>query len=874
MLTRRILFSKFFHGPILYKRNILIKNDIPEFIKRVNFNSVQKNNNDKVKNLNIQNNKNEEYANTKENCDNIKNPYFNDILKKHDKKNPHVIPNFIIDFFSERSIDNKKKIHINKYKKVLLEYIQYKIEFSKDGSNKHHINFVDIFSMLYFCYMERIYDLDILTELSKQFDNIYKSKNTKDLLNNININYLMMMFYYFSFLKVKNGTLDNILRDFIINNEDVEPILIYKYFECLSLLSEVHDNNKIVPIIEIFIENFYNFNNYILLNILQFLYKMNFFDKNIFSLLTRKINKNVYEQNANLFEVCMLSRIYALYKNENITFNNYLLDDLMQSITRHEDNFQNDVLYEVVDKDHDKKVDTENDSSNIKQLNDNNNNNNNNNYNNNNDNIEQYDNPDSININSNNDNIEQYDNPHSINVNSNNDIHNNNETNDNGIHNLYIQEIENINRDNYTLFKNILYNDGLNFYSFFLNSKSTNKNLLKNKENIHIEINNDKKKSTPKILYMSQWDKLFFYDDYKTKDIKNEPFINLHNNKNCKNNNINNKENIHIDKYINMYNDFIRENLYYEFNYKKMIDVFKNICTHLDNTKIEIYINKKHNILSYNNNQICRYRKKLLFIDNYYIGHIFYIIDSMLSLNMHHNSSNFNKLQNKVLNLIKNNETYIIENFDSKEIKSVLIFLVLTDRYYKESFIYSITHRIIDLYINNLCDAKTLSIYLYNLLAFTKQAVVKKNRFNHTIRNVLYNSYLWLNNNKNLSNQQDQNKKIIFYNNIKVTNYTLLQILSIYVCKNVYFISLPILASLLRSFSYLSFNDINFYNVFIPLFLKHITYLTNVDILNITQAYNRQKIKNKYFYYLLSKQYQNANSKDTKKSSVEIKLIG
>ncbi|KNG77572.1 hypothetical protein PFMG_03596 [Plasmodium falciparum IGH-CR14] len=39
-------------------------------------------------------------------------------------------------------------------------------------------------------------------------------------------------------------------------------------------------------------------------------------------------------------------------------------------------------------------------------------------------------------------------------------------------------------------------------------------------------------------------------------------------------------------------------------------------------------------------------------------------------------------------------------------------------------------------------------------------------------------------------------------------------------------------------------------------------------------AYNRQKINNKYFYYLLSKQYQNANSKDNKKSSVEVKLIG
>ncbi|ETW28480.1 hypothetical protein PFFCH_04111 [Plasmodium falciparum FCH/4] len=857
MLTRRILFSRYFHGPSLYKRYILIKNDIPEFIKRVNFNSMQKNNNDKddkVKNLNIQNNKNEEYAHTKENCDNIKSPFFNDILKKHDKKNPDVIPNFIIDFFTKESTDDKKNIYINEYKNVLLEFIQYKIEFSKDDSNKHQIKFVDIFSMLYFCYMERIYDLDFLTELSKQFDNIYKSKNTKDLLNNININYLMMMFYYFSFLKVSNGTLDNILRDFIINNEEVEPVLIYKYFECLSLLSDVHDNNKIVPIIEIFIENFYNFNNYILLNILQFLHKMNFFDKNIFSLLTRKINKNVYEQNANLFEVCMLSRIYALYKNENITFNNYLLDDLIQTITRHEDNFQNDELYEEEDKEYYNKVDKENDSSNIKQLNNNNNNN---------------------------DHIEQFNNPDSININSNNDIDKNNETNDNDIHNLYIQEIKNINRDNYTLFKNSLYNDGLNFYSFFLNSKSTNKNLFKKKENIHIEINNDKKKSTSKMLHMSQWDKLFFYEDYKTKDIKNEPFINMHKNKNGNNNNnnnknknIDNKENLHIDKYINMYNDFIRENLYYEFNYQKMIDVFKNICIHLDNTKIAIYINKKDNMLSCNNNKICRYRKKLLFIDNYYIGHIFYIIDSMLSLNMHHNSSNFNKLQNKVLNLIKNNETYIIDNFDSKEIKSVLIFLVHTDRYYKESFIYSITHRIIDLYINNLCDAKTLSIYLYNLLAFTKQTIVKKNRFNHTIKNVVYNTYLWLNNNKNVSNEQGQNNKILFYNNIKVTNYTLLQILSIYICKNVYFISLPILASLLRSFSYLSFNDINFYNVFIPLFLKHIKYLKNVDILNITQAYNRQKINNKYFYYLLSKQYQNANSKDNKKSSVEVKLIG
>ncbi|KOB87399.1 hypothetical protein PFDG_03616 [Plasmodium falciparum Dd2] len=242
---------------------------------------------------------------------------------------------------------------------------------------------------------------------------------------------------------------------------------------------------------------------------------------------------------------------------------------------------------------------------------------------------------------------------------------------------------------------------------------------------------NDTKKSTSKMLPMSQWDKLFFYEDYKTKDIKNEPFINMHKNKNGNNNNnnnknknIDNKENLHIDKYINMYNDFIRENLYYEFNYQKMIDVFKNICIHLDNTKTAIYINKKDNMLSCNNNKICRYRKKLLFIHNYYIGHILYIIDSMLSLNMHHNSSHSNKLQHHVLNLINNNETYITDNFDSKQTQS------------------------------------------------------------------------------------------------------------------------------------------------------HIKYLKNVDILNITQAYNRQKINNKYFYYLLSKQYQNANSKDNKKSSVEVKLIG
>lgn len=413
---------------------------------------------------------------------------------------------------------------------------------------------------------------------------------------------------------------------------------------------------------------------------------------------------------------------------------------------------------------------------------------------------------------------------------------NNNETNS------YIDEIKNIDRTNYFMFKNSLYNDGINFYSFFVNSKTENREKYKKETNMNISftipIKNDNNFEKSKTDENNTWHDIFDNDvKHKNKDINNKPFINIKN------------EDINDDKIVKMCNEYLKENILYEFNHIQLVNIFKNISEIFNKDIIKIdNINISEDIDIYTNNyndenKIIHYKKKLLFIENYYIGHIFFIVDSLLSLNVHHaNKKDFTNLENKVFNLIKNNENYIITNFDSNEIKSVLIFLSQTNKIYKESFIYCLTHRIADLYINNLCTAKILAIYLHNLLHFTKHKISKKNRFNHTIRNVIYNTYPWLNSNKNSHNIQTTNsinsEITNIYNNIKVKNYSLLQLLSIYICKNVYFMSLSTLTSILRSFSYFSFNDVNFYNVFIPLFMKHMDNLANVDILNITQVAN------------------------------------
>ncbi|CRG95871.1 conserved Plasmodium protein, unknown function [Plasmodium gallinaceum] len=761
--------------------------------------------------------KEKDNSNLKEDANNMKNNY-NDTINIYDKKKPNFIINFVLNLFVEKHNKENKIQYINEFKNELNKYLR-----SSDSNiscSKNQITFTNIFAILYLCYKEKIFDLEFLSKLSEKFDELFKSKNEKEILNSDNINYFIMFFYYFSYLNVKNITLNNKIKDFIINNE-VDPLIIYKYLESLSLIND--ENNNITPVVQIFVETFYDYNNYLLLKILQFLHNLNYIDRDIFFLLTKKLNKNIYNENGNLYELCMLSRIYALYKKENITFFNYLYEDLMINITKYEDNFQNDENYYVNELENNEKKKFEN--GNEKR------------------------------------NIEKIDK-----ILSNNDSNIlNDEENHKEVADSYIHEIENMNRDNYFFFKNSLYNDGLNFYPFFISSKTTNKECFKTKQKLNINFTNNENKSKDDNAHISKWNKMFFYEEYKMKDIKNEKFVNCEDNKS-------------EDEIIEVNSKFLKENLYYEFSYEKLVEIFVNISNQLDNLKIDI--NKKDVVIISNYDKMIQYKKKLLFIENYYIGHIFHIIDSMLSLNIHHNCAYFDKLKKKILNLIKNNESYIIDNFDSNEIKSLLIFLAHINKYYKESFIYCITHRMVDLYINGLCKPETLSIFFYNLLSFTKKKIVKKNRFNHTIRNTIYNSYFWLNDNKNIT-KEDNNistleKKEIsnIYNNIKVKNHTLLQLLSIYICKNVYFISLPTLASLLRSLSYLSFNNFNFYNVFIPLFLKHIENLKNVDILNITQAYNKQKIKNKYFYYLLSKQYQNNYSNKLKNSEPKIKLIG
>ncbi|CAD2100054.1 conserved Plasmodium protein, unknown function [Plasmodium vinckei] len=766
---------------------------------------------------------------------------FSEFINMRENKEKGYFPNMVLKILSDKNGEEEKKRLINEYKECISKYfeVENKINLNQKKKKKNELQFGDIFASLYLCYVEKIYDLNFLTNLSNSFDILYKfEKNVNDrhqsskqdhIINKDNINYFSMIFYYFSFLNIKNDILYINIRNYIINNE-VEPIIIYKYLESLCFIKSLYDHNKtyehISPIVEIIMEEFYNFNNYFLLNILHFLHTLNFIDKNVFSFLSKKLNKNIYRQNANYYDLCMLSRAYALYKNYNITFNKYLCNDIIANITKYEDRFQNE--------------DTtigENITSSKQTIND---------------------------------NSEQTNNSKDM-IKKNISTDNNNETN------VYIDEIKNIDRTNYFMFKNSLYNDGINFYSFFVNSKTENREKYKKETIMDISFTpsnkSDNNFENPKVSDNYTWNDLFNDDvEHKNKNINNEPFINIKN------------EDMNDDKIVSMHNEYLRENILYELSHTELVNIFKKMneifnkdTIKIDNTNIsediDIYTN------NCDENKIMEYKKKLLFIDNYYIGHIFYIVDSLLSLNVHHtNKKDFINLENKVFNLIKNNENYIITNFDSNEIKSVLIFLSQTNKIYKESFIYCLTHRIADLYINNLCTAKTLAIYLHHLLHFTKHKISKKNRFNHTIRNVIYNTYPWLNSNKSAHNVQTTNsinsEITNIYNNIKVKNYSLLQLLSIYICKNVYFMSLSTLTSILRSFSYLSFNDVNFYNVFIPLFMKHMDNLTNVDILNITQAYNKRKIQNKYFYYLLSKVYQNKSTEKIKNLDPPIKLIG
>ncbi|ETB58364.1 hypothetical protein YYC_03978 [Plasmodium yoelii 17X] len=767
-----------------------------------------------------------------------------EFINIHENQEKEYFPNMVLKILSDKNGEEEKKRLINEYKKCISKYFEIENEInnlSHKKKKKNELEFGDIFVTLYLCYVEKIYDLDFLTNLSNIFDILYKfEKNVNDrhqlnkqdhIINKDNIKYFSIIFYYFSFLNIKNDILYMNIRNYIINNQ-VEPIIIYKYLESLSFIKNLYDHNKtyehISPIVEIIIEEFDNFNNYFLLNILHFLHTLNFIDKNVFSFLSKKLNKNIYHQNANYYDLCMLSRAYALYKNYNITFNKYLCNDIIANITKYEDQFQNENT-----------TIGENIISSSKQ------------------NID--------------DHSEKINNSKDL-LKKNIDNENNNETN------AYIDEIKNIDRTNYFMFKNSLYNDGINFYSFFLNSKTENREKYKKETimdiNFTMSIKNDNNFEKSKYDDNYNWNDIFNNDvRHKNKNINNKPFIDIK------------KENINDDKIVKMCNEYLKENILYEFShiqliniFKKMNEIFNKDITKIDNTNISEDINIYTN--DYNDeNKIIHYKKKLLFIENYYIGHIFFIVDSLLSLNVHHtNKKDFINLENKVFNLIKNNEHYIITNFDSNEIKSVLIFLSQTNKIYKDSFIYCLTHRITDLYINNLCTAKILAIYLHNLLHFTKHKISKKNRFNHTIRNVIYNTYPWLNSNKNSHNTQTTNsinsEITNIYNNIKVKNYSLLQLLSIYICKNVYFMSLSTLTSILRSFSYLSFNDVNFYNVFIPLFMKHMDSLSNVDILNITQAYNKRKIQNKYFYYLLSKVYQSKSTEKTNNLNPPIKLIG
>ncbi|KJP88984.1 hypothetical protein AK88_01276 [Plasmodium fragile] len=778
-------------------------------------------------------------------------------LVTHNGQNEMVgeeLPKLVLAILHEKSTSEsekkKKKKLIDQYKQSVCERLEGRTQnsaYKKDSP----LNFADIFATLYLCYAEKIFDLDFVTRVNgalevllsevggKKEQSSYRghrderSEREKDGLNENTINHYMMMFHYLSSLNVKNVTLCNQVKDYIVSNE-VPPLIIYHYLECLSLLADSTDRtgnsslrDYVVPVVEIFLENFYHFNNYLVLRILHFLHKLSFVDAELFLLLTRKINKNVYRENANRFELCLLARTYALYKKENITFNNYLCEDLLRSLTKYEDNFQSDeegsasipISSQV------KGQDSHPDSSQVSS---------------------QDGSPpdDSSSM------QRQHENPPDV------------------------LEIENVNRQNYPLFKHPLYNDGLNFYAFFVDAKTTNRDkCFERKNNFNLTFvngnNANEKEHQGTSAHMSEWHKLFLYNEYKDKDIQNEPFVKLEDKQNG-------------DKQmVPAYNQYLAENLHFQFSHKKIAQLFEQVSECMDNVKVDFTPGAEASTEMHDEG-IHQYRKKVLYVENYYIGHIFHIVDSLLSLKAHHNCATFKKIENKILNAIKNNELYIIDNFDSDEIKSVLIFLSHTNRNYKEAFIYGLTHRMVDLYINNLCQPNTLSTFFYFLLNFTKHRVVKKNRFNHTIRNVIYNSYSWLNDNKSVLNlttgidatNSEEKGNSDTRRVIKAKNYSLLQILSMHVCKNVYFMSLSTLASILRSMSYLFFTDANFFNVFIPLFMKHMTDLSNVDILNITQAYNKQKIQNKYFYYLLAKQYQRNRLEETKGADPKIKLVG
>ncbi|CEM13688.1 unnamed protein product [Vitrella brassicaformis CCMP3155] len=221
----------------------------------------------------------------------------------------------------------------------------------------------------------------------------------------------------------------------------------------------------------------------------------------------------------------------------------------------------------------------------------------------------------------------------------------------------------------------------------------------------------------------------------------------------------------------------------------------------------------------------------------YDLGQIAIVMDAILLLRFHEWADYYRELRTVLAKRL--HEPQAVEQLDPLQLAAAMNFLS-TNRLVAENedLVKAMTRRMFRLFHADLAKPFHLVFYLKGLVSWRQTPARAKNARGRTLRFFVSRKLPWL-------EAKEEGER-----------FNVLERLGEHICQRVHYFTLGELSSVLRSLAYLDFGDADFYRVFVPFIKERVGDLACVDVSNVMQAFNRQRLEDRHLFYLLGKQWQ------------------
>ncbi|GBE62425.1 ATP-dependent Clp protease proteolytic subunit, putative [Babesia ovata] len=243
-------------------------------------------------------------------------------------------------------------------------------------------------------------------------------------------------------------------------------------------------------------------------------------------------------------------------------------------------------------------------------------------------------------------------------------------------------------------------------------------------------------------------------------------------------------------------------------------------------------------------------------------GQIIYILDSMLYLNLHHLERYFVRLLSSAIKHCYTTQS--LAQFDVEQLRSAITLLAQCGKTVDDTVVEFISRRFIQSYVDGQATNAQLTLFLKDLVKYTRQVTKKVNRRGRICFKAAFPAPTWLR--KPLSEMEDAPGGN--------AAPSMLESCCAAICQNVHSFEIVDLTSCIRSVAYLGLRNENFFKAFIPFFKDKIASVSHLGITNLTQALIKANVRDDHLFYLMGQQHQLSLLADDKAHKLYVKRIG